>query len=130
MSTIFTKIINKEIPAFIVFENEKVIAFLDIFPKQIGHTLVVPKLEVDSIYDLPEEYYNEVFRIAKVIAKAQITAFKAAKVSYLTLGLEVPHAHLHLIPINSEKDVHSQALSLNSDEFLDIREKIMSHLAI
>jgi histidine triad (HIT) family protein len=130
MSTIFTKIINKEIPTSIVFENEKVIAFLDIFPKQIGHTLVVPKLEVDSIYDLPEEYYNEVFRIAKEIAKAQIRAFKSTKVSYLTLGLEVPHAHLHLIPINSEKDVHSQALSLNSDEFLDIREKIMSHLAI
>jgi histidine triad (HIT) family protein len=130
MSTIFTKIINKEIPAYIVFENEKVIAFLDIFPKQYGHTLVVPKVEVEAIYDLPSDYYDEVFRVAKEIAKAQILIFDAAKVAYLSLGLEVPHAHLHLIPINSEKDVHSQAMFLEKEEFLDIRDKIMSHLVI
>jgi histidine triad (HIT) family protein len=130
MSTIFMKIINKEIPAYIVFENEKVIAFLDIFPKQIGHTLIVPKVEVESIYDLPIDYYSEVFRAAKEVAKSQILAFNATKISYLTLGLEVPHAHLHLIPINSEKDIYSQSLTLTKAEFLDILDRIMSHISI
>jgi histidine triad (HIT) family protein len=130
MASIFTKIIHKEIPAYIVVENDKVLAFLDIFPKQKGHVLVIPKIEVESVYDLPDVYYKEIFRIAKLISKAQIAVFQTKKISYLILGLEVPHAHLHLIPINTEKDIHSQSLSLTKTEFLDIQEKIISHLAI
>ena len=101
--TIFSKIIAGEIPSYKIAENEKFFAFLDIFPLKKGHTLVIPKIEVDKIFDVPDEYLADLLVFAKPIAKAIEHCFPCNRVNIITVGLEVPHAHVHLIPTNSPK---------------------------
>src|SRR5688500_3350668 len=98
--TIFSKIIAGQIPSYKIAENEKFFAFLDIFPLVEGHVLVVPKIEVDKIFDVPDEYLAEMLVFAKPIAKAIEQSFPCDRCGISVIGLEVPHAHMHLIPIN------------------------------
>jgi len=130
--TIFSKIINGEIPSYKIAESEKFYAFLDIFPLQKGHTLVVPKVEVDKIFDLPDTYLNELMQFAKPIAKAIEARFPCNRVSMVTVGLEVPHAHVHLVPINTADDIHfaNPKLQLTTEEFKQIQELIVSKLVM
>ena len=104
--TIFSKIIAGEIPCYKIAENEKFFAFLDIFPLREGHVLVVPKKEVDNLFDLPAEYLGEMLLFARPIAKAIEKAFNCNRCGISVIGLEVPHAHIHLIPINSANDLN------------------------
>jgi histidine triad (HIT) family protein len=128
--TIFSKIINGEIPSYKITENEKFYAFLDIFPLQKGHTLIVPKIEVDKIFDVPDTYLNELMQFVKPIAKAIESSFSCNRVSMVTIGLEVPHAHVHLIPINAAEDIHfsNPKLQLSKEDFLQIQQLIISKL--
>lgn len=122
MATIFSRIIAGEIPSYRVGENEKFYAFLDINPLAKGHTLVVPKQEVDYLYDLDDDTLKEMIVFAKQIA-TKIKSFSGCnRVATVVLGLEVPHAHIHLIPMNSEKDVDfsREKLSLTPEEFSEI----------
>ncbi len=128
--TIFSKIIAGEIPAYKIAENDKFLAFLDIFPLQYGHTLVVPKIEVDRIFDVPDEYLAELLVFAKPIAKAIEKAYPCNRVNMVTVGLEVPHAHVHLIPINhtSDMDFAAPKLTLSADELKQVQQKIVDRL--
>lgn len=126
--SIFTKIIAGEIPSYKIAENDKFFAFLDIFPVQKGHTLVIPKIEVDKIFDVPDEYLAELLVFAKPIAKAIEASFRCNRVNIVTVGLEVPHAHVHLIPTNHPSDVHlnNPKIKLSKDEFTEIQQRIIS----
>jgi histidine triad (HIT) family protein len=128
--TIFSKIIKGEIPSYKIAENELFFAFLDIFPLQKGHVLVVPKIEIDKVFELPDNYLAEMLLFAKPIAKAIEASFSCNRVSMVTIGLEVPHAHLHLIPIQSADDIHfsNPKLQLTKEEFLAIQSTITSKL--
>jgi len=128
--TIFSKIIAGEIPSYKIAENEKFFAFLDIFPLREGHVLVVPKTETDKFFDLPDEYLSEMLVFAKPIAKAIEKSFNCNRCGVEVVGLEVPHAHLHLIPINSANDLNftREKLKLSPDEMKKVQEKIISHL--
>jgi histidine triad (HIT) family protein len=125
--TIFSKIIQGEIPSYKIAESEKFFAFLDIFPLQKGHTLIVPKIEVDKIFDVPDNYLNELMHFSKPIAKAIEASFPCNRVSMVTVGLEVPHAHVHLIPINAADDLNfaNPKLKLSKEEFLEIQASII-----
>ena len=129
--TIFSKIIQGEIPAYKIAEDELFFAFLDIFPLQKGHVLVVPKIEVDKVFELPESYLSELLVFAKPIAKAIEASFPCNRVGMVTVGLEVPHAHLHLIPINQAEDLNfsNPKLQLAKEEFIAIQEAIIAKLA-
>lgn len=126
MASIFTKIINREIPAYIVAENDDAIAFLDIHPLTKGHTLVVPKKEVDYFFDLDEDTYIQVNLLAKEVAKALIKVIPCLRIATAVIGLEVPHAHLHLIPINSMSDANfsNPKLQLSEEEYTQIAQRI------
>jgi histidine triad (HIT) family protein len=128
--TIFSKIIQGEIPAYKIAENEMFFAFLDIFPLQKGHVLVVPKIEVDKVFDLPDDYLAQLLVFAKPIAKAIEASFPCNRISMLTVGLEVPHAHLHLIPIQNANDINfeNEKLQLSKDELKVIQEAIVHQL--
>ena len=128
--TIFSKIIAGEISSYKISENEKFFAFLDIFPLKEGHTLVVPKTEVDNMFDLPEEYLSEMLVFAKPIAKAIEKSFDCNRCGIEVIGLEVPHAHMHLIPINSANDLNfiNDKLKLSVEEMKSIQQKIISNL--
>jgi histidine triad (HIT) family protein len=128
--TIFSKIIAGDIPSYKIMENEKFFAFLDIFPLREGHVLVVPKTEVDKLFDLPDEYLGEMLLFAKPIAHAIEKAFKCDRCGISVIGLEVPHAHIHLIPINSSNDLNfTQSKPKASEESLKrAQEKILAHL--
>ena len=128
--TIFTKIIQGEIPSYKIAESEKYFAFLDIFPLQKGHVLVVPKCEVDKIFDVPDNFLNELMQFSKPIAKAIEQSFPCNRVSMVTVGLEGPHAHVHLIPINAADDINfaNPKLQLSTEEFKAIQELIVSKL--
>jgi len=128
--TIFSKIIQGEIPAYKIAENDLFIAFLDIFPLQKGHVLVVPKIEVDKMFDLPDHYLSELLVFAKPIAKAIEDSFPCNRIGMVTVGLEVPHAHLHLIPINQAEDLDfsNPSLQLSKEDFLAIQDLIISKL--
>ncbi len=128
--TIFSKIINGEIPCYKIAENELFFAFLDIFPLQKGHVLVVPKIEIDKVFELPDNYLAEMLVFAKPIAKAIEASFSCNRVSMVTVGLEVPHAHLHLIPIQEADDIHfsNPKMQLTKEEFLAIQSTITSKL--
>src|SRR6185503_17707842 len=104
--TIFSKIIAGEIPSYKIAENEKFFAFLDIFPLREGHVLVVPKSETDKFFDLPAEYLSEMLLFAQPIAKAIEKSFNCNRCGISVIGLEVPHAHMHLIPINNSNDLN------------------------
>ncbi len=128
--TIFSKIIAGEIPSYKIAENEKFFAFLDIFPLREGHVLVVPKTEVDNLFDLPQEYLQEMLVFAQPIAKAIEKSFRCNRCGVSVIGLEVPHAHIHLIPINSSNDLNfTQAKPRASDEDLKkAQQKILENL--
>lgn len=128
--TIFSKIIAGEIPSYKIAESDLFYAFLDIFPLQKGHTLIVPKIETDKVFDLPSNYLAEMLVFAQPIAKAIEASFPCNRVSMLTVGLEVPHAHLHLIPINEAKDIDfaGPKLGLTKEEFITIQETIVAAL--
>lgn len=130
MASIFTKIINGEIPCYKVAENDKYIAFLDIFPLTKGHTLVIPKKETDYVFDLDSETYLGLMEFSKQIAIAIKKAVPCNRISVSVIGLEVPHAHVHLIPINNMNDCNfaNQKLKLNREEFEAIAKKIAEQL--
>jgi histidine triad (HIT) family protein len=116
MASIFTKIINREIPGHIVAENEHAIAFLDINPLTAGHTLVVPKQEVDKLFDLDQHAYLELHAFAYEVAQAIEKAMPCLRVGMAVIGLEVPHAHIHLIPLNSMDDINFTRPKLNPSQ--------------
>lgn len=126
MATIFSKIVAGEIPSYKVAEDEKYYAFLDINPLAKGHTLVIPKVEVDYIFDLDDETLAGLTKFAKKIAHKIKEQTGCKKVAMLVLGLEVAHAHIHLIPMNSEKDVDfgAEKLKLTPEEFKEIASKL------
>ena len=126
MASIFSRIVAGEIPSYKVAENEKFYAFLDIAPLAKGHTLVIPKREVDYFYDLEDDELQEMMVFAKQIAKKIKATTLCTKVATVVLGLEVPHAHIHLIPMNSEKDVDfsREKLSLTQDEFIKLAQDL------
>ena len=126
MATIFSKIVAGEIPSYKVAEDDKFYAFLDINPLVKGHTLVVPKKEVDYIYDLSDEELAAMHVFAKHVALAIQKAFPGRKVGEAVIGLEVPHAHIHLIPIQNESDMlfSNPKLKLSDEEFKSIAERI------
>ena len=122
MATIFSRIVAGEIPSYKVAENDKFYAFLDIAPLAKGHTLVIPKREVDYFYDLEDDELAEMIVFAKSIAKKIQATTRCKKVATVVLGLEVPHAHIHLVPMNTEKDedFSKEKLSLTPEEFAQI----------
>ena len=126
MSSIFSKIIAGEIPCYKIAENEEFFAFLDINPVAKGHTLVVPKEEVDYIFDIDNEQLGRMIFFAKRVAAAQREVLPCKRIGITVMGLEVPHAHIHLIPMNSEKDMNFSAekFSLSKEEFTEISEEI------
>lgn len=130
MATIFSRIVAGEIPSYKVAENDKFYAFLDINPLVKGHTLVIPKQEVDYIFDLSDEDLAEMQVFAKKVATAIKSAFPCIKVGQAVIGLEVPHAHIHLIPIQKESDMlfSNPKLKLTAEEFKEIAEKISNAL--
>jgi|TARA_B110000444_G_C18680751_1_gene519622 histidine triad (HIT) family protein len=125
--SIFTKIINKELPCYKIAENNNFIAFLDIVPLKKGHTLVVPKIQVDYIYDLPDKVLSDLFIFSKKIAKKIESVIDCKRVGVAVIGLEVPHAHVHLVPINEISDMNfqNQRIELNKEDFQNIRDKII-----
>lgn len=128
--TIFSKIIAGEIPSYKIAENEKFFAFLDIFPLVPGHVLVVPKTEVDNLFDLSEELLGEILVFARPIAKAIEKAFKCNRCGISVVGLEVPHAHVHLVPINSADDLNFTRgkIKQSPEQLKKIQERILAHL--
>jgi histidine triad (HIT) family protein len=128
--TIFSKIIAGEIPAYKIAEDDYFFAFLDVFPIAEGHTLVVPKIEVDKFFDLNEDYLARILNFAKPITKAIEQSFPCNRVGISVIGLEVPHAHLHLVPINSADDLNftRAKMKVTTDFLLDTREKILKNL--
>jgi histidine triad (HIT) family protein len=126
--TIFSKIIRGEIPSYRIAEDEKFFAFLDIFPLREGHVLVIPKIETDKLFDLPADYLSGMLVFAQPIARAIEKAFRCDRCGISVIGLEVPHAHMHLIPISSSNDLNfTQAKMKASDESLKkVQEKIIA----
>lgn len=122
MSTIFTKIINGEIPSYKIYEDDKTYAFLDINPETKGHTLVVPKLEVDKIYDLPDDYYQALMATVKKLS-SHMESKLGSRILWKVVGTDVPHAHVHIMPLD-ESWQHGKTLSLSDEEFDRIRSKI------
>ncbi len=132
MSSIFSKIINREIPSYIVAENENFLAFLDIYPLTKGHTLVIPKLEIDYYFDIQDELFNEMNFFSKKVAIGIEKVIKCKRIGVSVIGLEVPHAHIHLIPINSISDMNfsNPKLELTEKEFLAIEEEIKKEISL
>ena len=128
MSTIFSKIVKREIPAYIVAEDDKHIAFLDAFPLVKGHTLVVPKKEYDYIFDIESKDYINLWKFAKNVERKMNISIECKRIAIVVIGLEVPHTHIHLIPINSVSDINFQKekLKLTHDEFVEIASQIKS----
>lgn len=128
--SVFTKIIHGEIPSYRIKENDLFFAFLDIFPLVKGHVLVVPKIEVDKMFDLPENYLSEMLLFAQPIAKAIEKSFDCKRCGISVIGLEVPHAHLHLVPINQADDLNftRPKLTLSPEELKTIQQTILTHL--
>lgn len=130
MASIFTKIIQREIPAHIVYEDESFIAFLDIFPIQKGHTLLVPKIEIDYLFQQEDDVLSKMLPVAKRIAKAIEGVVPCNRIGLTVLGLEVPHAHLHLIPITNESDLSFSRpkLSFSKEEFELLANQIKQNI--
>jgi len=128
MPSIFSKIVSNEIPSYKVYENENFLAFLDINPLKKGHTLVIPKIEVDYIFDLKSKEYQELWNFAKLVAKGMKRVIKCERISIVVMGLEVPHAHIHLIPLDNMQDIDfsQPKLNLSSDQMNKIASLINS----
>ena len=129
MASIFTKIINGEIPCHKISEDDNFIAFLDIRPQAKGHTLVVPKVEVDYIFDQPDNILESMLVFARPIAKAIEKCVDCQRIGLSVVGLEVPHTHLHLIPLNRIEDINfGEPISMEQDELADLAERIRASL--
>ncbi|MBK6983419.1 MAG: HIT family protein [Bacteroidetes bacterium] len=130
MASIFSKIIAGDIPCYKIAENDDFIAFLDVFPLKKGHTLVVPKKEVDYIFDLDQEIYSGLMNFSKQVAVAIKQAVPCNRISVGVFGLEVPHAHVHLIPMNTMNDVNfaNEKLKLSKEEFEQIASEIRKYI--
>ena len=130
MSTIFSKIVAGEIPAHVVAETVEYLAFMDVQPLVKGHVLIIPKVERDYIFDMEEDLYVGLWMFAKVVAKGLKVAFPCKKVAVSVIGLEVPHAHIHLIPMNQVGDMNfsKEKLSLSQEELAESAEKIKAAL--
>ena len=128
--TIFSKIISGEIPSYKIKEDENFIAFLDLFPLVKGHVLVVPKIEVDKLFDLSNNILSEMMVFAKPIAHAIEQTFNCRRCGLSAVGLEVPHAHLHLVPINTANDLNftRTKMSVTKDEMIDIQQQLLNNL--
>ena len=128
--TIFSKIIAGEIPSYKIAEDENFFAFLDIFPLREGHTLVIPKIEVDKFFDLDETYLSEMLVFARPIAHAIEKAFRCNRCGISVIGIEVPHAHLHLIPVNSANDLNftQPKLKASEDDLKRVQQRILENL--
>ncbi len=128
--TIFSKIIAGQIPSYKIAENENFYAFLDIFPLAEGHVLVVPKIETDKFFDLPADYLSQMLLFAQPIAHAIEKAFACNRCGISVIGLEVPHAHLHLLPINSADDLNftREKLKLSVEELKAVQKKIIKYI--
>jgi histidine triad (HIT) family protein len=126
MATIFAKIITGEIPCHKVAENDEFLAFLDILPLRKGHVLVIPKIEVDDIFDLEDDLLGRMIVFSKEVSKRIRRDFPCKKVGVTVIGLEVPHAHIHLIPINSIADMNfaEEKLKLTTEELADIADRL------
>ena len=131
MATIFSKIISREIPAYIVDEDENFLAFLDINPLKEGHTLVVPKKEVDYIFDLDDEWLSKMMVFAKRVAKGIEKVVECKRVGVAVVGLEVPHCHIHLIPIEKVDDMNfsNGTIKLSEEKFIELAKKINAAIA-
>jgi histidine triad (HIT) family protein len=130
--TIFSRIIAGEIPSYKIAENDRFFAFLDIYPLVEGHTLVIPKIEVDNLFDVPDDFLSEMLVFAKPIAKAIERSFRCNRCGMAVVGLEVPHAHIHLVPLNTINDINFTRgkLKLKPDQLKAAQEKILSNLKV
>lgn len=126
MSSIFSKIVNGEIPAYKIEENQDFLAFLDAMPLVEGHTLVIPKQEVDFIFDLETEAYKNLWAFAQKVAKKLEKTYPTKRIAVAVVGLEVPHAHIHLIPIQKMEDMNfkNERLKFSESEYAEIQNKI------
>lgn len=132
MASIFTRIIRGEVPCYKVAETERAIAFLDIRPLTLGHTLVVPKAEVDSVFELPEVEYAALFELVREVAEAQKASISCNRVGLSVLGFEVPHAHVHVVPLRSEADLNfaNPKLQLDAAEFEEVAQRLREALGV
>ena len=129
MASVFTKIINGEIPCYKIAEDENFFAFFDINPNAKGHTLCVPKKEVNKILDLDEDTYNGLMKFSRKIGIALEKTIPCNRVGMAVIGLEVPHVHVHLIPLNEMKEMtFSHKISMTPDEFIDLAEKVKKNI--
>lgn len=128
MDSVFTRIINGEIPAYKIAEDERFLAFLDAMPLVEGHTLVIPKQPTDKIFDIATDDYMSLFAFAQKVAKKLETAIDCKRIGLAVVGLEVPHAHIHLIPISKMSDMNFQneRLQLSKENYLEIQSKILN----
>ena len=126
MSSVFTKIINGEIPSYKIAENDKFLAFLDVMPLSLGHTLVVPKQEINYLYDLPDQLLGDLFIFSKAVALKLEKVIDCERIGVTVIGLEVPHAHVHLIPINNVSDMNfaKPKLKVSDKELKDMANLI------
>ena len=130
--TIFSKIILGELPSYKIAENDHFLAFLDIYPQVEGHVLVVPKTAVDKFFDLGDDYLSQMLLFAKPIARAIEKSFPCNRCGMIVLGLDVPHAHLHLLPINSANDLNfnHKKLTVSPEKLVEIQQKIVEAISI
>lgn len=129
MSSIFTKIVNGEIPCYKIAEDENYLAFLDVNPNAKGHTLCIPKQEINKIFDMDEEHYLGLMKFARKVAKALEKAVACKRIGVAVVGLEVPHVHVHLIPLQDMDDMRFQRkTSLTPEEFQELAKQIASNL--
>ncbi len=129
MSSIFTKIVSGEIPCYKIAEDENYLAFLDVNPNAKGHTLCIPKQEINKIFDMEEEHYLGLMKFSRTIAKALEKSVECKRIGVAVVGLEVPHVHVHLIPLQDMDDMHFQRkTSLSAEEFQELAQKIATNL--
>ncbi len=130
METIFTKIVKGEIPSYKVYEDDNFLGFLDIAPLKKGHTLVIPKKQIDYLFDLEDNLISDMIVVTKRVAKAIKEVFPCEKVGMAVLGLEVPHAHIHLVPLENEQDINfaNPKLKIDSKEMKEIAKKLQSKI--
>jgi histidine triad (HIT) family protein len=130
VASIFSKIISDEIPSYKVLENKNFLAFLDIFPLVRGHVLVIPKKETDNLFDISSDEYLELWRFAQQVAKAMDKVIDCKRIGVAVIGLEVPHAHIHLVPLNNVSDINfeSPKLSFSEEEMDEVAQNIRKAL--
>ena len=126
MASIFSKIISGDVPAYKVLENENFLAFLDIFPLAKGHVLVIPKNETDYLFDISSDEYLELWKFAQQVAKAMDKVIDCKRIGVAVIGLEVPHAHIHLVPLNNVSDINFERpkLSFSKEEMDEVAQNI------